>query len=943
MKNKLLKLLLLQILFFILCIQTQAKRARKERTLTLDNGLAVRLIHDEKVHRSAAALSVGIGSLAQPVDVLGLPHFLEHMLFMGTKKFPRVDEYQEYLTKNSGYSNAYTSMDETNYYFEVSHAAFPGALDRFSRFFIDPLFNPEYVDKERDAVNSEHEKNITNDVWRFEHLILHIGSKAHPVHLFSTGNKETLSGNNLPVLIDFFKKYYSAKNMKICILSKHPLDEQERLVRQLFSEVPGFEPSPLQLTTDYRPPLKTGYRFLTLEPVKELRLLSLSFPTIQLYKYKDSKPGKILGSILGHEGRGSLLSLLKKEGLALSLAAGAYDEAESVNSFFVQIQLTEKGLKNIQRILQCFFAYLKMLKKQGITRYTYLEQKKMAKIKFDWKDPEEGGDFVSGITSFMHDYALSEIATGPYLIQKYDPSAYKKLLDTLYVENMLLILQAREKEIFKVNGRDPEKAHLAGYRTEKFYNAKYKLTQPNGPSYRKLKNPPLIKELHYPEPNRFIPEDLSLLEEKPILLQSGAGGRLWFLKDTRFKQPRLFFKILINSIRVYETPEDAVLASLYSYAINEALNEELYPIKEAGLNVTLSNNKRGITLMVSGFRDRIFLLFEMLANSIKRIEIDHRKFKQIKEFLLKSMMNKKFEEPSDRVGYFSEILLYQKHFEEIEEIKALQKVSFEDLLEYVRTLYDSTYLQAIAYGDARAEQVKKAFNYLLLNLNSTPLPEDFRFANRITQLANAEKAIFSVELPGNNALLKKEFQMGKANSARRALQRLVFQIIDNSFYKQLRTEQQLGYTVYSYEIDMAKTLFGILLVQSGKYPADELKRRVDSWVKEQEQFFQNLKNAAFTRYKDSVITQLSKKPDSIEEMGERLFWLMINKNENFDYFQQELDAVKNTSLKETICYAREMFNNPKTPVLDILLRAKGQKTIKGFKSAKIFKKGREFR
>lgn len=64
-----------------------------------------------------------------------MAHFLEHMLFLGTKKYPIESSYKEYLTKNSGSSNAYTSIDETNFYFQCSNNALYGALDRFSDFF----------------------------------------------------------------------------------------------------------------------------------------------------------------------------------------------------------------------------------------------------------------------------------------------------------------------------------------------------------------------------------------------------------------------------------------------------------------------------------------------------------------------------------------------------------------------------------------------------------------------------------------------------------------------------------------------------------------------------------------------------------------------------------------------------------------------------------------
>lgn len=65
----------------------------------------------------------------------------EHLLFMGTKRFPSENEYSQYLSSNNGHSNAWTAMTSTTYFFDVGADALEGALDRFSGFFYEPLFN----------------------------------------------------------------------------------------------------------------------------------------------------------------------------------------------------------------------------------------------------------------------------------------------------------------------------------------------------------------------------------------------------------------------------------------------------------------------------------------------------------------------------------------------------------------------------------------------------------------------------------------------------------------------------------------------------------------------------------------------------------------------------------------------------------------------------------
>ena len=100
----------------------------------------------------SASLSVKVGSMDNPTEIQGLAHFLEHMLFRGSKKFPETDLFVDMIKKNNGSFNAYTSGDETNYFFSSSKNSFDEILDVWSRFFIDPLLDKNSQDKEVNAV-----------------------------------------------------------------------------------------------------------------------------------------------------------------------------------------------------------------------------------------------------------------------------------------------------------------------------------------------------------------------------------------------------------------------------------------------------------------------------------------------------------------------------------------------------------------------------------------------------------------------------------------------------------------------------------------------------------------------------------------------------------------------------------------------------------------------
>ena len=115
------------------------------------------------------------------------------MLFLGTEKYPEENAYADYLGRHGGAGNAYTDMEDTNYYFHVGPGALPGALDRLAQFFVAPLFDPSMLERELRAVDSEWRNGRTSDRWRQFQLLKCGSARDHPFAKFGCGNYHTLT------------------------------------------------------------------------------------------------------------------------------------------------------------------------------------------------------------------------------------------------------------------------------------------------------------------------------------------------------------------------------------------------------------------------------------------------------------------------------------------------------------------------------------------------------------------------------------------------------------------------------------------------------------------------------------------------------------------------------------------------------------------------------
>lgn len=184
--------------------------------MKLPNGLRCVLVHDKDVETSAACLYVNNGSLCNPTGVPerdgttkkveGLAHFLEHMVFMGTEKYPDEGYYEKTLAQHGGYDNAATGDDYTYYWFVVKNNHFAEMIDIFSWFYKAPLFTESATSREVNAVDNEFKMRISSEVRaKIQIMKNYIAIPGSIKDRFSTGNAETL---NIDGILDELRIFY---------------------------------------------------------------------------------------------------------------------------------------------------------------------------------------------------------------------------------------------------------------------------------------------------------------------------------------------------------------------------------------------------------------------------------------------------------------------------------------------------------------------------------------------------------------------------------------------------------------------------------------------------------------------------------------------------------------------------------------------------------------
>ena len=869
-------------------IEKSASDQRSYRSFTLENQLQVLVISDPETDKAAASLDIDVGSADNPVERPGIAHFLEHMLFLGTEKYPTAGEYQSYIQSNGGYHNAFTALTNTNYFFDVKPDALAPALDRFSQFFIAPLFSEEYTDRERHAVHSEYTSKLRDDWRRIWAANQQAMNPEHPASRFAVGNLATLSDTKersiRQDLADFYQRYYSANRMTLVVLGKQPLDKLEALVSDYFSAIPNRQVAKPVISqkrySDGALPM-----IVQVQTIKDLRNLTLSFPTSEVESLWQSKPLRYLASLLGYEGKGSLLAELKAEGLATALGASSGRGNSLEASLEININLTPKGLENSDQVVALFFDFIQQLKTDGIRESLYREESQLAKLQFQFLAKQEPSHYVTALSQQMRKVPQEYWLSSAYHYDKFDAEQIAGFLAQITPQNMVLGIQSQDRQ---------------GTAKAPYYDTAYSISKPTPEQLALWNNPGHNKALYVRGANPFIAEDLSLLEDEasstlPSKHEIEQGGTLWHLKDDTFKRPRadLFFTLLTPLATA--GAESLVALNLYTQMVQDALNETLYDASMAGLSTQIYPHRRGFSVRISGYNDKQPRLVETLRGLVDS-EFQQSRFDDLKRRYRDQLLNQFKDKPVSQL----QRLLYRALMPEPsldEKVAAVDKLTLQELKNFARKLYQKAELRVLSHGNVSESQaiaLAQKIAQVLAIKNSGAFAPD----TQIVRLEAGDQLRLDASIEHNDSAYIRYLQGPDDSFSTRAATALLAEILSAPFYTQLRTEQQLGYIVHAGNMPLRRLPGLVMLVQSPATAPDKIDASSQAFIDGFADTLDKLSTDQLNGFKASLIARLDTNERSINQKSGRLWREIDFANADFDSREQLIKATEQTTKQQ---------------------------------------------
>ncbi|KAJ1335357.1 insulysin [Microdochium nivale] len=915
-------------------LETPSLDDRTYRVIRLPNQLEALLVHDADTDKASAALDVNVGNFSDESDMPGMAHAVEHLLFMGTEKYPVENDYNVYLSSHSGSSNAYTGACSTNYYFDV--AAKPsndeeptesnpsplhGALDRFAQFFISPLFLASTLDRELRAVDSENKKNLQSDTWRLHQLEKSLSNPNHPYCHFSTGNLETLKtvpeGKGIDVrakFMEFHATHYSANRMKLCVLGREPLDVLEKWVAELFAGVPNKDLAQNRWEAELPFTQDQLCKQVAAKPVMDSRELNLYFPFLDEEAMFETQPSRYISHLIGHEGPGSIMSYIKSKGWANTLSAGAYPICPGTPGVFdFQVRLTKEGLIHYKEIVKVFFEYVALLRESPPQEWIFEEQKGMADVDFKFKQKTPASRFTSKISSVMQKPLPREwLLSGQSRLRKFDSKLIKHGLDLLRPDNFRMTLISRE-----VPGDWDQK--------EKWYGTEYKsedipsdfLAELNKIAGGSTKD--RLSKLHLPGKNQFIPTKLEVEKKEvkepaisPKLLRNDTIARTWYKKDDTFWVPKANLIVSLKNPVIFASAENAVKAKLFTDLVRDALEEYSYDADLAGLSYVVSLDARGLFVEVSGYNDKLPVLLEQVLVTMRDLEVRDDRFEIVRERLNRGYQNWELQQPFQQVSDYLSWLTMQHEFVVEQLVLEVPDVTADGVRHFSKQIMSQLHIETYVHGNLYKQDAHKLTDLIETILKPRVLPKEEWPIARSLIIPPGSNYLYSKTLkdPANvNHCIEYYLHIGpKGDRGIRAKTQLLDQILHEPAFDQLRTKEQLGYIVFTGVCPGATTYGFRVIIQSEKKP-EYLESRVDLFLAAQGAALEKMSDADFESHKRSVVNKRLEKLKNLDQETGR-HWAQIA-NEYYDFAASQEDAARVTQLtKDDMIHFYRTFITP---------------------------------
>lgn len=888
---------------------------RTYAAILLPNQLQVVLVSDPTLENSAASLAVGVGSAQDPESQPGLAHYLEHMLFLGTKKYPVPDNFMEFVDNNAGSTNAFTAFDQTNFLFEINAEKFDEALDRYSDYFKSPLLDPQYADKERNAVNSEWSMNKSQDHWILHTLDGITGNQANPASRFSIGNLETLADKKDSKLQDevkaFYNRYYSANIMRLTLVGKQSIPELKALAEKYFADIPNKNVIRPQVTTPGLTKAELG-KSIHYQPQKDLKQLFIDFPIKDDKALWRVKPNEYVNNLIGSEENGTLCQQLRKAGLVnIITTLVSADEYGDDGYLRIAVDLTDAGLKNRDQVIASVFSYIDLVKKQGLNERYFKELKAVREKDFLNQSKLDPLKQAVSITHDQFYFPVENLLDYESVYDRFDEKAIQAVLDQLQSDNARIWYISKNENVDK---------------TIQYFDGKYSIRDIQ--AEEKARWAVLGSKFAFnlpPVNNLFTDKPADIVDNKflkPHQVVSEKGIEIFLTNPEFYREDKGQLEIELNVNFAQKSARNVVLSYLVSDIYKVQNTTLIDRADRASLGVAVTVSPTGSQMIsISGYTTKHEELLSQLLSGFANFNVSDKDFIDALDRYKKSKLNLKKAIPIRQAFGHTSRLLRKAQWTDAQLIAEADKISVKDIIQYQKSIKDNLLIRVYAFGNYDEAAIKHMAQSMQTYLPGKRMPSERQVAQYITPKVGKNISFKDHVEQADSALVDVSFGDHKSDDDRAQLV-VLDAIFGNALFSQLRTNEQMGYVVGSLPIVIDEYSGFAFYVQSTNTDLVGIKARMDRFRTEFLEQLKAIDPAQIEQIKKSETAKVLQKPTDFYKEASRYsvdFWAA---HFNFDARERYLAALARVSKENIIALYQKRLLEHKS--MNIVVQLQGE-------------------
>ena len=648
--------------------------------IKLSNGINVVLVSDPETKTSSCSVGVKAGYLQDKFE--GTAHFLEHLLFMGSSKFPEQNTYHSYIQMCGGIDNAFTGDNITCYFLELESEFLEKGIEMLSWFFREPLLDMKHISSELEIINSEHQKNILSDVWIMDDIFKKFIEKSKYSN-FGTGNSESLKDITKENIMDFYNTYYTTDNIFVCIVDTNSLKFMCKNYLKYFEDIPK------KICTSEKNRFIKDKLILIDNNLILFKSISqyifLNFYIVFNYEQHNQLDYQLINLIsylIGSEYTKSFSYYLKENNIANFIKSGVdyYYDYEAIIS--INITLIEDVVHNIDKICVYLNSLLNRLSELSIHEFTkiYENFRKINLLQSLYHNKMEASDVSNNIVENLinGEHCLCVIRKNS--VPEYSSNIYKKyieLLNDIQIKvTSNLDMSKRKKDIFL------ESEH---YKT-KYYLSDYKCESIDAKIDYDINNITLFSDITIK--SDIISSSVNK-KELPTLIFKNDVREIYLLEHNKYEKPIMNISVVRKNPLIINRNNNIII-TIYNSICMKILNYYLDTISNYKMHFSMNISDEYLILNFNGLDYVMHRFINDIVNKISfySIEINpmsSKYFAEIKHNIKESLINLKYNSPySLCLKYFS-IILY-KDFMPKEAINYIDNLTYESFMEQLNKL-----------------------------------------------------------------------------------------------------------------------------------------------------------------------------------------------------------------------------------------------------------------